>query len=125
MAIYYLLDNLTINKKLHKRYTISQLAGVSDKSLRGLVEQARIREIHTPPLATFEPLQKHVKLLESKGIMNLGDFAFADLSTMRSKFKDELIALQAKVKDIINPELPLNAVDCGCGESPGALETAK
>lgn len=125
MAVYYLNENLTIGGVLYKRYSITPLHGVSKKSLAGLVAQARIREIVTPPLATFEPLKKHAKLLETKGIKSLGDFAFADLSNFRGKTKDELISLQAKVKGIINPDLPLNAEDCGCGESPLSLPVAE
>lgn len=124
MPVYYLNENLTIGGKLYKRYGISPLHGVSEKSINGLIEQKRIREIQTPPLATFEPLKKHAKILESKGITTLGDFAFADLGDFRSKFKDELIALQAKAKAIINPDLPLNAEGCGCGGSPPSLPTA-
>lgn len=125
MSVYYLLENLTIDGKLYKRYTMSCLTAVSEKSLAGLIEQKRIREIITPPLSTFEPLKKHAKLLEGKGIKTLGDFAFADLSSMRGKTKDELTALQGKAKSIINPDLPLNAVDCGCGESPINLPLAE
>lgn len=123
--VYYLLESLTIGGVLYKRYTITPLHGVSDKSINGLIEQKRIREIITPPLATFEPLKKHAKLLEGKGIKTLGDFAFADLATLRVKAKDELLALQSKVKAIINPDLPLNAEDCGCGESPVNLPIAE
>lgn len=125
MAVYYLKENLTIKGVLHKRYSITPLTGVSDKSIAGLIEQKRIREIVTPPLSTFEPLKKHAKLLEGKGIKTLGDFAFADLSSMRGKTKDELIGLQGKAKSIINPDLPLNAEDCGCGESPINLPVAE
>lgn len=125
MSVYYLLDNLTIGGVLYKRYTMTPLTGVSDKSIRGLIEQKRIREIITPPLSTFEPLRKHAKLLEGKGIKTLGDFAFADLATLRVKAKDEILALQPKVKSIINPDLPLNAEDCGCGESPTSLPIAE
>lgn len=125
MSVYYLKENLTIQGVLYKRYSVSPLHGVSDKAIAGLMEQKRIREIVTPPLSTFEPLKKHAKLLAGKGINTLGDFAFADFSTMRGKLKDELSALQGKAKSIINPDLPLNAEDCGCGESPMSLPVAE
>ena len=123
MPIYYLLDNLTIDKQVHKRYTLDPLTGVSDKSIRGLIEQKRIRQLQTPPLSVFEPLKKYAKLLEGNGISNLGDFAYADLNGLKSRAKAEIIALQKPVRDMLHPDMPLNAVDCGCGDSPEVLPT--
>jgi hypothetical protein len=124
MPVFYLNDNLTIGGKLYKKGLLAPLKTVSEKSLRGLVSQGIIRELKTPPISTFEPLRKYATILGKAEVQTLGDFAFADLSQLQLRgktAKGDLETLQAKVKELIKPGVPLPIEDCGCGESPAAL----
>lgn len=126
MPVFYLNSNLTIAGELHKKHTLDPLVGVSAKSRAKLLDQGLIRELQTPPVATFVPLQKYAKLLTRNGVETLGDFAFADLGQSQFRIRQtnaakELAELQLKVRDLIHPKNRLPVEDCGCGDSPSPL----
>jgi hypothetical protein len=128
MPVFYLNDNLTIEGLLVKRKSIHPLKSISEKGIKKLLEQGLIRELSTPPLSTLEGLKKYATILEKAGIVNLGDFAFADLSQIPTRIKgakEELPRLQALVLDLINPDKPIVLEDCGCGESPSPLTSTE
>lgn len=126
MPVFYLESNLTIDGAIHKKRTIDPLHSVSEKSKRGLIKQGLIRELQTPPIASFEALRNYAILLKKAGIETLGDFAFADLSVIQTRMKgakEALAELQPKVRSMLNPESAMLIEDCGCGESYSAIPT--
>lgn len=122
MPLYYLKKNLTFRGELYPRKTTSALAGVSETSIKGLIEQGLIYEIKTPPLSVFEPLKSYVTMLEGRGIQNLADFATADASMFPKRDSKKLLDLQARVRAFLDPNGKLPDEDC-CGDSPLSLPT--
>ena len=125
MPLYYLKQNLTFNGELYPRKTTSPLKGVSEKSLKGLIEQGLIYEIQTPPLSVFAPLNSYATMLETRGIKTLSDFATADSSMFPKRDSKKLAELQKQVREMIDPNKSLPMEEDCCGDSPISLEIHK
>lgn len=115
--IFYLLKKLTVGNTVLPQYSLQSLETVSEKSKQGLINQKLIRELDTPPVATFEPLKKSARILKAKGIETLADFALAPPDKLGKL--ENAAALQAQVLDLLHPDKPLlqklDDDDCNCG----------
>lgn len=115
--LYYLTAKLTIGNETLPKYSLQTLSNVSEKSIRGLINQKLIRELETPPLSTFAPLKRYGTMLKKKGIETLADFATAPPELLAKV--ENAAELQAQVLDLLHPDKPLLQKlaedDCGCG----------